>query len=219
LGGHQGRAALGIELADRSPDLRVHREVIEKARKLDGTAQGPPALQRGKGAADPGEDQRVEHYVGFQSENRAAGIEPDLAAKPADRPVLVAMLGPAVEDHVLERPLQRALKTEPSLENHRGGDPPHRAEIEIAVAELGVVKDHPLGAAQRQASRQRHLVLGAAGNLGILEQPVERDLHLVEEAVRLEWAGHPAVERQGVEVRPHHLEVEVVEVEIEVAEA
>ena len=120
------------------------------------------------------------------AERVAAGVEPHHARR-SRLTGRVAVLVPrrAAEGGVVQRPVERADGGEPAVEDHRGRDQPHGAEVDVGALDRELGEGETLsGGATPTRPAPAIVVTGLPGHLRVGERPVERDVERVEEARR-----------------------------------
>ncbi len=215
----QGGQAVGLEVADLAAELGVHLQSREGAGALEPAADLAAGLQRGEGAPDPVEGERLQGHVGGESQGIESGVEMDQPDGHARGTVAVVVARGALERDVAQRALERAVRGETSLEDHRGRDEADRAEVHVRAADLEPGEYQTLLAPGADATFARDRAHRVSRHPGVGERPVDPHVQRVEEARARDAPRQRTVERQRVEVGPDRVEIEIPQLEPHVADA
>ena len=218
LGRLQRHESLGAHGAQVAGEIGVDGQPAQRALAHEPAAQVALGLERGKGAADALERERVEGDVGRERERVPARIQMHGAGGRARRAVGVLLPRGPPEGHVPKRPVEHAGRGEPALDDHRRREQTHGAEVDVRPADFEVGEGEAAvagGADDSLPGDPRH---GPARHALVGEGPVDVHVHRVQEPRAGHGAAERAVERQRVDVGPRRVEVELAQRDLHVAE-
>ena len=197
-------------------DVRLER--AQRAGQLHRPGYGALERQRREAAAQPVEHQRVRRDVGVDAERLAAGVETHAPGQHARGPRAVPVLEPAGELRVAQRPGQGPCGRQGPVQSHRGDELRDRAQVDARRVHRKRLKMDTVGGFEVHFALPADAGFGPSWNERVAERPVDLEREGRERPRGEGVSCQPSRERQRFEERPRELEVELVGVQVGVAQ-
>ena len=207
-----------VHRAARAVELSVRLERVERTRQPHGPGYGTPQRQGRETPLQPVEREGVRDHVGADGQHLAARVEMDCSLHRAHGQRAVPLGERAGEVDVTERPVERPRGIQGSVQPHRRYQASHGSQVQARRFDGEGAKPQPAGGREVHLSFAAHSAFGPTRNQRIAERPVGFEGEVAARPGRHSMPRETSGERQGVEERPGELEVEVLRVQVGVAQ-